>query len=458
MVKILTSLELAVVVRELQQLVGSKVSKIHQTSTRVLVLNLFKTGGDKFLLKIDSGVGMYATSFTSPSPLIPLSFCLFLRKHLNNSKLVSIKQKNLERIIELHFDTKDGLRILICELFSKGNFVLCDSAYKILNCASVQQWKGRTIKKGETYKYPPESFNLQKLDQTTFQEYLNKHKEHEIVKLIATLGFGGTYAEEICLRAEIQKNTAAQMLRAEEVNAIYSQTQNLLSQFRTSSAELIYEDDTSEPKVPHTSGSKASQGEQEQAEEPAAESSQLTAKEEKPKKDKKSFLHTKKGQIILGVIAVLFVLYATFFAASPKNPQVFGLQPTYLIFALSIILSIFVTLVYKYLTDQTLMRELKKDLKKYQKQMKEARSDHAKMSEISKKSMAVNMKYMHQSMKPMLFTLLPFLGIFTWLRSVFDSTVIFALPFWPHTLGWIGTYIIFSMVFTTVFRKLMNVV
>jgi len=112
----------------------------------------------------------------------------------------------LERIVELHFDTKDGLRILVCELFSKGNFVICDGAYKILNCASVQTWKDRTIKQGETYCYPPKGFNLLTLNQTVLHTYLNKYPHHEVVRLIATIGFGGTYAEEICIRAKIQKN------------------------------------------------------------------------------------------------------------------------------------------------------------------------------------------------------------------------------------------------------------
>jgi predicted ribosome quality control (RQC) complex YloA/Tae2 family protein len=243
MTKVLTSLELSVVVKELQQLVGSKVNKIHQPSSRILMLDLFKTGGHKFLVKVDSGVGMFATSYSVKNPLTPFGFCLFLRKHLNGSKLVALIQNKLERIIEFHFDTKDGLRILVCELFSKGNFVLCDGAYKIINCAAVQQWKDRTIKRGEIYKYPPEGFNLMAIDKITFQSYLNKYPQHEIVRLIATLGFGGTYSEEICLGAKIQKNTVVQMLKVAEVERIYTQVAKVLSQFSSSnSSEIIYDE------------------------------------------------------------------------------------------------------------------------------------------------------------------------------------------------------------------------
>ncbi len=138
-------------------------------------------------------------------------------------------------------------------------------------------------------------------------------------------------------------------------------------------------------------------------------------------------------------------------------PLILGLEPLPFLIILSAILSLMVTMVYKFLTDQVLMKELKADLKKYQEKMKENKGDLQKMSELQKESMAVNMRYMKQTMKPMLVTMLPFLAIFAYLKSVYDGTIVIPLSFWPGHLGWIGTYIIFSMVFTTGFRKLFKV-
>ena len=141
----------------------------------------------------------------------------------------------------------------------------------------------------------------------------------------------------------------------------------------------------------------------------------------------------------------------------PVEPVIFGLTPVPFLLLISIVLSIFVSLIYKYMTDQTLMRELKKDLKKYQDAMKETKDDPDKMSDLSKKAMSVNMKYMKQTMKPMLITMLPFILIFWWLRSILEDVIVVPLSFWPGHLGWIGTYIIFSMIFTTIFRKALKV-
>ena len=244
MAKVLTSLELSVIVQEVRQLAGTKVSKIHQPDSRTLLIKFFKTGGIKYNLKINSGIGMYLTSYETENPLTPNGFCLFLRKYLNNAKLLDIKQNNLERIIEFHFDTKDGLRILICELFSKGNFILTDATYKIINCASIQKWKDRTVKRGEVYQYPPTSFNLFSLTKTVLQQYLAKYPQHEIVRLIATLGLGGIYAEEVCILAKIKKNNIVQMLKPAELDKVYVAISKLIDNFKSRPhPQVIYEED-----------------------------------------------------------------------------------------------------------------------------------------------------------------------------------------------------------------------
>lgn len=141
-------------------------------------------------------------------------------------------------------------------------------------------------------------------------------------------------------------------------------------------------------------------------------------------------------------------------------PIIMGLSPFWFILLISIALSLIVAFIYKYATDQALMKELKADLKKYQEQMKAAKDEPQKMMEIQKKAMAVNMKYMGQSMKPMLITIIPFIIIFTILSRIYSGVPVIPLPFnflgKPY-LGWIGTYIIFSMIFTTLFRKALKV-
>ena len=124
-------------------------------------------------------------------------------------------------------------------------------------------------------------------------------------------------------------------------------------------------------------------------------------------------------------------------------------------------LSLAMTFAYKYLTDQAVMREIKAEIDRLKKKMKENRRDPEKMQAVQKEMMPLNLKYWKMSMKPTLITLLPFLLIFMGLRAIYGEVVIIPLP-WTlpiigNSLEWIGTYIILSLIFTTVFRKALKV-
>jgi len=121
------------------------------------------------------------------------------------------------------------------------------------------------------------------------------------------------------------------------------------------------------------------------------------------------------------------------------------------------------TLVYKYFTDQGLIKQVREDMKKYQDQIKAHKGDQEKVMELHKKITDLNMKIMPEQFKPMLITIVPFLVIFWLLSTLFGNMVLIPIPYHvplsAHEtgLGWIGTYVIFSMVFTTILRKALKV-
>ncbi len=133
------------------------------------------------------------------------------------------------------------------------------------------------------------------------------------------------------------------------------------------------------------------------------------------------------------------------------------------IIGISAALALGSTLVYKYATDQNLMKAMREEIKKIQAEMKENKSNPQKIAELQSKAMPLNMKLMSQSFKPMILTIVPFIIIFMLLGKIYGSMTVIPLSFhFPLSrlttgLGWIGTYIIFSMVFTTVLRKALKI-
>src|SRR3989344_687733 len=82
-----------------------------------------------------------------------------------------------------------------------------------------------------------------------------------------------------------------------------------------------------------------------------------------------------------------------------------------------LILSVIITVVYKFATNQKEMKRLKEQQKEFQKSMKELRHNPEEMMKIQKEAMKSNMDYMKHSLKSTLITMLPIILIFSWMAG-----------------------------------------
>jgi uncharacterized membrane protein (DUF106 family) len=100
------------------------------------------------------------------------------------------------------------------------------------------------------------------------------------------------------------------------------------------------------------------------------------------------------------------------------NPLL-GLPTIFAIIILSFIISLIMTLVYKFTTNQSLMKDLKSEMKEFQKQIKELKKEPERAMKVQKEAMQTNMKYMMHSMKSTLYSIIPIILIFSWMGSNF---------------------------------------
>jgi predicted ribosome quality control (RQC) complex YloA/Tae2 family protein len=227
----LTSLDLHYLVREFQQLVGARVDKIYEQSEdkKEFLFVFHKPSVGKLMLRIHLPNLAYLTDYKQIFPETPPGFCVFLRKHLASGKIKEVRQKGFDRILEIVFDTKEGVRILICELFSKGNMVLVDSDYKIKGLLESQNWEARTVRGGAKYEYPPAQADTPSLGEEQVKEIISKSKMDLVVKTLAVdFGLGGLYAEEVCKRAKVAKDKSK--LEKAELKTIADSVKGLFNQ------------------------------------------------------------------------------------------------------------------------------------------------------------------------------------------------------------------------------------
>jgi predicted ribosome quality control (RQC) complex YloA/Tae2 family protein len=226
-----TSFDISAVVKELRtQIANCRVNNIYQFGEKTLIFKLHKTDSPPIRLVIEAGRRLHLTSYAEESPSEPPAFCMILRKYLRDSWLRGIEQNEFERIVTINFETKTGMLKLVVELFGEGNIILTNEKDVIIQALEFKKMRDRDILRNLTLLLPPSiGKNPFKITQLELQETLSKASNTEIVKLLARfLGFGGVYAEELLLRARIEKTKPSSSLTIDEVKSIFEALQNIL--------------------------------------------------------------------------------------------------------------------------------------------------------------------------------------------------------------------------------------
>lgn len=116
------------------------------------------------------------------------------------------------------------------------------------------------------------------------------------------------------------------------------------------------------------------------------------------------------------------------------------------ILVISFLVTLFITIISHYFTDKELMKGIKEKQKRLKEEMKTHKDNPQKMMEINKQMMEDFPTQMKQSMKISLITIIPLLFLFQWLRSMFAQTAI--------VTNWIWWYILSSLIFSLILRKM----
>ncbi len=124
-----------------EKLLSARISKIAQPEKDELLFTI-KGNRENLRLLISANASLpllYFTETNKPSPLTAPNFCMLLRKHLANGRILSITQPGLERVIRFEIEHLDEMgdlkrKYLIVELMGKhSNIIFCDDNDMILD-------------------------------------------------------------------------------------------------------------------------------------------------------------------------------------------------------------------------------------------------------------------------------------------------------------------------------------
>ena len=229
---------------------GGRIYKIAQTDKNELVITIRPAaergkGQIRLYLCADPSLPLvYLTRTSRQAPLQAPAFCMLLRKHLQNGRIVSITQPGLERILRFEVEHRNEMgdlctHCLVVEIMGKhSNIIFLDDSDTIVDSirhVSSLVSSVREVLPGRPYFIPDTQSKKDPLSETRegFMSVLDNGRM-DVAKLLlrSYTGFSTVAAQELAHRAQLTQDRSAALLAPAEKEALWEQFRDLILQIR----------------------------------------------------------------------------------------------------------------------------------------------------------------------------------------------------------------------------------
>lgn len=242
------------------KLTGGRIRKIAQPENDELILTIKSPEGN-FRLLISASASLpliYLTETNKPSPMTAPNFCMLLRKHIENGRILKISQPGLERIIRFDIEHVDEMgdlcqKTLIVEIMGKhSNIIFCDKNDRIIDSikhVSLQMSSVREVLPGRTYFIPAtqEKADPLSLSEEDFAQRIGS-RSTKLSKALYTsyTGISPVAANEIVFRSGLDAEMSGNALSELEMLHFYKTFFYFMDDVKSGSfsPQIIYQDKT----------------------------------------------------------------------------------------------------------------------------------------------------------------------------------------------------------------------
>ena len=229
-----------------EKLTGARIYRIVQPEADELLLTLrpeaSRGGGQvRLLLCADATLPLvYLTSQNKPAPNTAPTFCMLLRKYLQNGKIVSVTQPGLERILRFeveHLNEMGDLcrHVLVIELMGKhSNIILLDDDVILDSIKHISQMVSsvREVLPGRPYFVPETQGKSNPFEET--REHFFSLLSSESLPASRFLmthynGFSTQMSEETVFRTRLSQDRSVSELSSEDGEKFWETFQVLLA-------------------------------------------------------------------------------------------------------------------------------------------------------------------------------------------------------------------------------------
>jgi len=221
--KNISNIDLHFIVTELNDILKEGfISNIYELpNTNILRFKCRSKQGNKNLI-IDPQSRVNMTRFKYPTERYPSQFIMGLRKFMKGRRIQKIYQYNFDRIMVFQLQSRDGEPWkFVVELFGKGNYILVNGEGLTVFAKSYKKFRDRSILANKPYDFPRSwGTNIKDVNKENIAEMI-EGKEKEIVRILARkVAVGGYVAEEMCLRAGIDKTNKPEVITEGDIDKI----------------------------------------------------------------------------------------------------------------------------------------------------------------------------------------------------------------------------------------------
>lgn len=229
------------------KLTCARISKIAQPEEDELLFTL-KNNRENYRLILSANASLplvYLTDENKMSPMTAPNFCMLLRKHIGNGRIVSITQPGLERILDFAVEHLDELgdlkeKHLMVELMGKhSNIIFCNESGQIVDAIKripAQVSSVREVLPGRPYFIPDTMHKLN--PKTVTEEEFSAQvlsKGTSLTKALYTglTGLSPIAAEEIVYRAGLDGDVSAPSLSTVEQIHLWNTFSRVMSEIKS---------------------------------------------------------------------------------------------------------------------------------------------------------------------------------------------------------------------------------
>jgi predicted ribosome quality control (RQC) complex YloA/Tae2 family protein len=222
MKKAMSNVDVAAMVAELSdRILGGFTGKAYQQSSDKIWLSVQSPAEGRLDLLLVAGRRVNISKAERPASKTPPQFPTMLRNRLSGGRIVEVRQHDFDRVLEIAVERSGARHYLVVELFPKGSMVLLDESRTILSMLRKMVYRGSKMAAGEKYLYHPGQLDPRTISLPDLASWLATAGQDLVRSLVRGLNMGGTYGEEVCLVAGVDKNRPAADLDVAEIERVH---------------------------------------------------------------------------------------------------------------------------------------------------------------------------------------------------------------------------------------------